>query len=229
MTVPAAARFSDGATAIRRDTYDGRVWTASPHRVVHDTGHELALAYWPGIRSLAPTTWIDWLRTGDTASRDASTTNLAARQWELGPWTWRDTIWLSIVGRHAFFSVNLFFTQDHRLDRWYINFQRPYRRTLNGIDTFDLFVDLVVEPDLSRWTWKDEDEYDQGRRMGIITDAEHQGVQEARAEVVAMIENRSGVFGDDWPHWRAAPSWPVPVLPADVMTVEVASEVVTID
>ncbi|GAA4201285.1 DUF402 domain-containing protein [Streptosporangium oxazolinicum] len=205
---------------IRRDIFDGRVWTASPHRVVHDTGHELALAYWPGIRSLAPTTWISWLRNEDAVARDAAITNLAARQWELGHWTWRESVWLSIIGEHAFFSVNLFFTPDHRLNRWYVNFQRPYRRTATGIDTFDLFLDLVVTPDLARWAWKDEDEYRHARRMGIVTDDEHQEVREARDEVLAMIQDRRGAFGADWPNWRANPSWPVPVLSPEVLMAE---------
>ncbi|MFC7641420.1 DUF402 domain-containing protein [Streptosporangium lutulentum] len=135
----------------------------------------------------------------------------------MGHWTWRDTIWLAITGRDAFFSVNLYFSPDHSLNRWYVNFQRPYERTPEGIDTFDLALDLVADPDLSQWEWKDEDEYEQSRRMGIITDAEHHGVQEARDEVVAMIEDRRGVFGADWPNWRADPSWPVPALPADAM------------
>ncbi|WP_371781674.1 DUF402 domain-containing protein [Streptosporangium subroseum] len=217
MTSPTAVRFPSGATAIRRETYGGRMLTAAPHRVIHDTGDEIALACWPGIRSLVPTTWIDWLQNRNPAARDAALRAYAARQWELGHWTWRDTIWLSIVDRDAFFSVNLFFSPDHGgLDRWYVNFQRPYCRTPEGIDTFDLALDLVADPDLSRWTWKDEDEYEQSRRMGIITDAEHRGVQESRDEVVAMIESRRGVFGANWPDWRADPSWPVPVLPVTV-------------
>ncbi|MER6171376.1 DUF402 domain-containing protein [Streptosporangium sp. NPDC001681] len=220
MTVPIAARLPVGATAIRRDIFDGRVWTASPHRVVHDTGHELALAYWPGIRSLAPTTWISWSQSEDATARDAAITNLAARQWELGYWTWCESIWLSILTEHDFFSVNLFYTPDHRLNRWYINFQRPYQRTANGVDTFDLFLDLVVAPDLSSHAWKDEDEYRHARRMGVITDDEHHQVQEARDEVLTMIQDRRGAFGADWSNWRADTSWPIPVLSPDVLTAE---------
>ncbi|MFD8531064.1 DUF402 domain-containing protein [Streptosporangium canum] len=172
------------------------------------------MAYWPGIQSLAPTTWIDWLQTGDTTARDAAITHLAARQWELGRWTWRETTWLSILTPGAYFSVNLFFNH-HRLDRWYVNFQRPYERTRDGVDTFDLFVDLVVAPDLSSCTWKDEDEYRHARRLGVVTDVEHRYVQDARDEVMAMIEGRRGAFRADWSAWRLDPSWPAPVLSPD--------------
>jgi Protein of unknown function (DUF402) len=220
MTVPATARFPGGATAIRRDTFEGRVWTASPHRVIHDTGDELVLAYWPGIQSLAPTTWIDWLTTGDLTARDAAIATLAARRWDLDHWTWCETTWLSILTPGAFFSVNLFFdAQHHSLNRWYVNFQRPYQRTPIGVDTFDLVIDLVVTPDLSSYTWKDEDEYRHSRRLGIIDESTHEHVQHARDQVIAMIEGRHGAFGAPWADWRADPSWPTPTLSHDTMTV----------
>ncbi|MGW6908964.1 DUF402 domain-containing protein [Streptomyces sp. NPDC054940] len=99
---------------------------------------------------------------------------------------------------------------------WYVNFEHPTRRTRDGFDTFDLAVDLVVAPDLSRLTWKDEDEYAHVRRLGIITDAEHQAVDDARAQVLAMVEQRTGPFAESaaWMSWRWAAGWPAPRLPA---------------
>ena len=48
---------------------------------------------------------------------------------------------------------------------WYANFERPFQRTPIGIDTFDLLLDLVIEPD-SSYRWKDEGEYRLGRQLG---------------------------------------------------------------
>ena len=42
---------------------------------------------------------------------------------------------------------------------WYVNFQEPYRRTERGIETMDLALDIIAEPDRSSWRWKDEDEF----------------------------------------------------------------------
>jgi hypothetical protein len=53
---------------------------------------------------------------------------------------------------NAFYDVS----DSHQLAHWYVNFQRPMRRTAIGFDTFDLLLDLVIAPDLSRWDWKDE-------------------------------------------------------------------------
>jgi hypothetical protein len=76
-------------------------------------------------------------------------------------------------------------------------------------------VDLVVAPDLSSWQWKDEDEYAHVRRLGIVTDTEHQAVDAARDEVLAMLAERSGPFADAaaWSAWRWKPAWPAPRLP----------------
>ena len=82
-----------------------------------------------------------------------------------------------------------------------------------GIDTLDLLVDLVVTPDLSARRWKDEDEYAQGRRLGLITDALHLRVEAARQHVVSLVESRQGPFAEGWSSWQPDPTWPLPALP----------------
>ncbi|MFD0277865.1 DUF402 domain-containing protein [Kitasatospora sp. NPDC127111] len=218
VTAPTAAgpgaAFTPGATVVRRDVHLGRVWSAQPYRALTDTGTVLHLAYWPGIRSLAPTTWATALRTGDDTVRKSGLHDLAAGSWELGAWHWRDTVVRSRFETNEWFSLHCF--QDPVTGeplRLYVNFERPVVRTRIGIDTLDLLVDLVVEPDLSSARWKDEDEYAQGRRLGFITDADHRVVEQARMRALGMIETRSGPFADPWPTWTPDASWPLPVLP----------------
>ncbi|MGF7238966.1 MAG: DUF402 domain-containing protein [Frankia sp.] len=209
------ARFAPGATVVRRDTLRGQIWTAAPHRVVEDDGHELLLACWPGVEMLAPTTWIEWLRTGNDTVRKQAIPNLAAGRWDLGRWNWRDTTVLGRFGAGDYFSVHRYFDSDHQCGGWYVNFEVPYRRTAIGIDTFDLLLDLVVEADLSGHSWKDEDEYAHGRRLGLISDRLHTRVDEARHQVISLIETRQGPFADDRSDWRCDPRWPTPRLPDD--------------
>ena len=151
---------------------DGQVFTAAPHRVLRDTGDELLLAHWPGITALAPRTWIDWLHTGDDAVRKRALPDLAARTWELGDWVWRDTGRLSWFGVDEWFSLHRFFDLTGTPLNWYINFERPFVRTRSGVDTFDVMIDLVAAPDLSSWRWKDEDEYAELHRLGVLGNAE---------------------------------------------------------
>lgn len=206
--------FPGGATAVRRDVVDGKIWTAAPYRVVEDDGTVLRLACWPGIESMAPTTWIRWLLTGDDSVRKQGIPDLARGRWQLGPWVWRDTTVVSWVGVDPDFSIDLFTPVDGGAARWYVNFERPARRTAIGVDTFDLLLDLVADAELRQWSWKDEDEYAQGRRLGLITEVDHRRVQQARERAVALLETRGGPFAEHWSSWPISADWPTPVLPA---------------
>jgi hypothetical protein len=80
-------------------------------------------------------------------------------------------------------------------------------------------LDLTVAPDRSRWQWKDEDEYDQGRRLGLISDAEHRRVELARERAVAMVEAGGGPFAQELATRCPQAAAPLPVLPPDALTV----------
>ena len=57
------------------------------------------------------------------------------------------------------------------------------------------------------------DEYAQGRRLGLITDALHRRADDARRHVISLVESRQGPFAAGWSSWRPDPSWPLPALP----------------
>jgi hypothetical protein len=216
---PGPAVFAEGTTAVRRDVLHGRVFTAMPHRVVRDTGGELVLAYWPGIESLAPTTWIGWHGSGDDELRKRAIGDLVRGRWELGRWVWRDTTVLSWFGADEDFSVHRFWDRAGEPQRWYVNFERPVQRTRIGIDTFDLLLDLVIAADRSRWAWKDEDEYAHGRRLGLIGAAEHRRIEQARERAIALVQAGSGPFAQEAAARPPQVGGPVPVLPPDALAV----------
>lgn len=209
--------FPIGSTAVRRDVLRGKVWTATPNRVLADADGVVVFACWPGVRMLAPTTWTHWLRTGDDAVRKQAIPNLAAGRWDLEPWTWRDTTLVSEFRSGQHFSVHRYLSGEPAT--WYVNFEMPYRRTAIGIDTFDLLLDLEVEPDLSGHRWKDEDEYAQGRRLGLIDDATHADVTRARDQVLALVEAADGPFARDRSDVVPDPAWRLPELPGDALDV----------
>lgn len=210
--------FEVGSTAVRRDIFRGKVWTATPFRVVSDSSDLLALALWPGVERLAPThqAGLSSSRRADTV-RSLALPNLASGRWELAAWTWETNTKLTLLMPDAYFSVDLFFRDAGDLVMWYVNFERPFQRTPIGIDTFDLLLDLVIEPDTS-CRWKDEGEYAQGRRLGVITDDEHDQVQQARDQVFALLDQRTGPFAERWLSWRRETHWSLPRLPANAAT-----------
>ncbi|MYW70139.1 DUF402 domain-containing protein [Streptomyces sp. SID8379] len=206
-------RFDEAATVVRRDVYrDGQVWSEHALRVLSDTGEVLVTACAPGAQARLPSPYA--AAGTDRSARLAAFDALAAGSWELSDARRQETELLLWKPAGAWYSVNAFYTADG-LRNWYINFERPARRRPDGFDTFDLAVDLVVEPDLTAFSWKDEDEYAHARRLGVITDAEHLAVKAARDEVVAMIEARSGILAEaaGWAAWRWAPDWATPLLP----------------
>ena len=209
--------FQPSTTVVRRDVHAGRVWTAMPQRVVADTGHVLTLAYWPGIESLAPTTWITSTRTDDQALRERGLADLAAGTWTLDRYRWTGTALLSHFLAGEWFSVHCF--QDAATGeplRWYVNFEKPFlRRPGVGIDTLDLCLDLVITPDLSGHRWKDRAEYAQARRLGVIDDYLHRQVEQAQGRALTMLDNESGPFAGGCPTWTPDPAWPPPELPSD--------------
>ncbi|MBM7791340.1 DUF402 domain-containing protein [Tenggerimyces flavus] len=210
--------FDPGASIARRDIHHDRVWSVWPCRVLSDTATRLVVARWPGAVGYGNKDWIRWLRTGDDTGRKSAIASLADNSWELAPWPWQ---WTTKVISHLpgkYFSVDVTIPVDGMPLSWYVNFERPFRRTAIGIDTLDLALDLVVAEDLT-YAWKDLDEYDRARRLGIIDDTEHQQVEAAREEVVDLIEHGNGPFTDDWSEWRPSPEWKLPTLPDGALTV----------
>lgn len=221
MTAPV---FAPGGTVVLRDVTHGRVWSAMPWTVLGDDGRTLTLSARPGTETLAPASWTAAARTGDDTARLDCIDDLVAGRWELDHWTWRDTVALGRYTAGAPFSVHRFLTPDGQPLRWYVNFERPHRRTAIGIDTFDLFLDLVITPDLSTYSWKDEDEYGHARRLGVVDEATHRQVERARGLVLAQLHDRTGPFAPDPAAWTLPPEGPLPTLPATALSTPVEGD-----
>ncbi|TLS45386.1 DUF402 domain-containing protein [Streptomyces montanus] len=206
--------FAVGETVVRRDVYRGRVWSEQALRVIEDTDTAMVTACCPGAEARWPSLYAR-ARSDDRSVRREAFEAMAAGEWELGPGMWQDTVLLLWKPPTAWFSINAFYdAAGHQLRNWYVNFEYPTTRTPDGFETFDLTVDLVIDPDLTRLHWKDEDEYAHVRRLGIVTDADHQAVELARSRVVAILEDRAGPFADAerWAAWRWDVAWPPPAL-----------------
>jgi len=118
-------RFEPGETAVRRDLFRDRVWSAAALRVVEDGPEALVLCCRPGAELLVPTTWIEWLLTGDETARSRAIPTFAGGDWRLDRWPWRDTAHLQWIPPDTWFSVNAFYepSGDHPLTHWYVTFQ----------------------------------------------------------------------------------------------------------
>jgi uncharacterized protein len=173
--------------AVWRDVHRGRVWRAQACRIVEDSAETIVL----------------WIPAGAPAMVPGGGLRIPGEDWELVETTpKRDQICVARPGRAH--SVYVFWGDGGEVEHWYVNFERPLRRTPVGFDTFDEKLDLIVRPDGS-YRWKDEDELEQAAAAALLDP------DEVRAEAQRVLEEWP--FPTGWEHWRPDPAWPPPRLP----------------
>jgi hypothetical protein len=198
------AYFSPGTTAVVRSIVRGAVGHVRTTTVIQDTEELLALYVQPGHLCKR--------RAGVRGGPRGR--NVIAATGGHEDWTWFDNRALMIYRPGDAHSVHLFRrAEDDELFQWYIDLHEPFRRASIGFDSRDLMLDIVVEPDMSSWRWKDEDEFAWFQETGRITLAQASAV---RADGLRAVER---LIGEDresyrrWVDWRPDPGWTIPSLP----------------
>jgi hypothetical protein len=182
-------RFAKGDVITWRIIWFGRVWWALPVTVVKDSD-TIALYVAPGTPYKAggvgenpglPPTW-----------------QLTDRIWDDHP-----VLQLSHAGEaHSIWAI--WASEGGELAAWYVNLQEPLRRTTIGFDTRDNMLDVVVEPDLTTWSWKDEADLDDGVRTGLLSAAKAGEVRREGERVIDLIEAGKPPFDPRWASWLPA-------------------------
>jgi Protein of unknown function (DUF402) len=190
-------RFSRGDGVVWRIIWYGRVWWALPVTVIEDG--ELVVLY------IAP-------RTPFKANVEGEQPRLPP-DWRLVDRTWSEKPVLQLTKPAEAHSVwALWRGAGDDLAYWYINLQEPLRRTPVGFDTRDNMLDIVVEPDLSSWRWKDEDHLAEAVENGVFSPTEVDAIRREGERVIGLIEADTPPFDPEWATWRPDPAWPVPTL-----------------
>ena len=200
--------WQPGDVVALRHLNAGRVSYVWPMVVAADSTDEVALYI-----SRATPTRRRVLVDGSPLDRTLPYAERAALPWRLGEGTWFGSSVLQLAREGEPRSYWAFFEPETwRFEGWYVNLQAPLRRTAIGFDTVDHVLDLVIEPDLSRWRWKDEDELEDAVRVGRFTPAEAARVREDGEAAVRALERREWPFDRTWHEWRPDPAWRVPEL-----------------
>jgi hypothetical protein len=198
--------FHSGQTVMIREMLDGKVWSAQPVSIVQDKPDLLALYMADGSISKMP--------VKVNGGRVKASDRLASR-WLLKDRDWNQSSYLRLNIPGSIYSVLVFWkAADRSFQRWYINLEDPLRRTSRGFEFLDQWLDVIIEPDLSSWHWKDEDEFQEAIELGLIS-SERAVVLRTEGERMAnWIQSGKSPF-NGWEKWRPDPSWKIPVLPAD--------------
>ena len=202
--------WASGDPVLLRYVHGGRVSRGKPMTVVEDVPEHVALFIAAGS-PMKTRCGLD----GVPIRRDLDYAERFALPWRLceGVWEGNSVLMLTPVeAGHSFWAV---WDEDWRFEVWYVNLQEPLRRTPFGFDTADNVLDVVIDPDLSAWRWKDEHELEEAVRLGRFTLAEAEAVREEGRRAVATLEARAWPFDREWSDWRPDPAWPRPRLPDD--------------
>lgn len=199
--------WSSGSPALLRYVHEGRVSRVFPVTVVADEGRSTQLFIASGTRIRARST-LD----GRPIERAMPYRERFALPWRLGDGVWSGHNVLMLTPAGAAHSFWAHWNEEWRFGGWYVNLQEPLRRTRFGFDTADNVLDLVVDPDLSAWRWKDEDELRDAIGVGRFTAAEAAELYREGERALARLERREWPFDRDWSTWRPDPAWPPPAL-----------------
>ena len=194
-------RFAPGDTVVVRQHRHGRFRAVTPATVVED-GPGATLLHVPhGTVFLAP------------ADADGQVTRRIADEVGVTPDRWRDHAALHIVPAGAPFAVMARWGRSvDDFTGYYVNVQEPLRRTGIGFDTMDQTLDVVVDPDLTTWELKDEQELADATRAGFFGQGEVAAIRAAADDALERVAHRLPPFDRSWASWRPDPTWPAPEL-----------------
>lgn len=190
-----------------RGIYEDRVWHVQPTLVVRDQPHELVLALLPGTECVAEEHYPNGDKYGNRRW------DFKHKPWKMAKYRWQTNRLLLILEPDKFYSTIYFWDNStHEFLCYYINFQLPFKRTSNSVDTLDLDLDLIISPDYSH-RWKDEDDYQKAISHGIILPEWVDEINNAKEEIFNGLENREYPLDGSWLNWMPEPNWLPPKLP----------------
>ena len=192
-----------------RGVYRNRIWHALPALVVKDTAQELAFAILPGAACMFEVTYPKGKKSGKRRW------DFTDDDWQLAEFSWHTNRVLSVIEPEKCYSIMHFW--DHKSAEflgYYVNFQQPFTRSHCGVDSLDLDLDLIIDPDLS-FKWKDEDDYQAAIDHGLISKQWINGIEDAKTEVFEKLEKRAYPFNGAWLDWKPDPQHSNLRLPAN--------------
>lgn len=197
-----------GDVVVHQEIWNQRIWAARPLVVVNDSPDRLLLWLPKGTVRKVPMTPPTRM---DPGGRTARIIDLLDRC----DWVHVDHVWdvscLWILRPGDWHAVWISWLPSGEQFGWYINLQRPFRRTAIGIESMDMMLDVVATPD-RHWSWKDDDEFEQILERRIFNQATGERVRTEATGVIHRLETNASPFNEGWEEWRPDPSWSIPQL-----------------
>ncbi len=189
-------RFEPGEWIDLREVWDGQTWELRRGIVVRDEPEVIAVYTPPAIPAMV------------AAGPDGTRLRIPPPQWELVPAaTPADRRFLAAHAPGADHSVLAIWDDEWQLLQWYINLETDLVRTETGFEYTDHFLDVIVEPGMSSWRWKDEDELAEAVERGLVTPGEAGEYRLEGERAVEWLLARRAPYDEAWEDWRPPDSW----------------------
>ncbi|HET7170537.1 MAG TPA: DUF402 domain-containing protein [Gaiellales bacterium] len=183
------ARWAAGQCVVRRETWRGRLLSAIPVLVVCDEPALLAVYVPEGAPFAFPPG--DWPTPHPWSNRSA--------------WSGHGIVMLHRPDDP--YAVWVFWSGEQRsFHRWYVNFQRPFRRTDDGFETLDHELDLWSR-DGREWRWKDEQLFAERTAAGWFTQEEASMIEEGARRVHDELRSAGPWWDPAWASWKPPTPW----------------------
>ncbi len=196
--------FKQGQTIVFREIWNRKIKRAIPLIVVQDTPEFTAL-YSP------PNTIGKLCRSQDGAPLTID--DFIHSNWILDDLITDRYSSLRLKIPQARYSIIIFWNaSDNSHNIWYINLEEPFQRTKLGYDCTDLFLDVLVSPNLAEWRWEDEDELEEAVNAGVVSPEKAKSLYADGEKAVKWLLSGKSPF-NGWEYWQPDPSWEIPELP----------------
>jgi len=183
------SRFEPGENVEFREVWDGRTWELREGVIIED-GPELIASYTPP-RSPA------LVAVGASGKR----LRIPEPDWALEETVTHDGV-LGVHTPGAQHSVLAVFGVTGRFEYWYINLESDLERTERGFQYEDHFLDVVVQPGLRSWLWKDEHELAEVVERGLFSPEKAAAIRAEGERAVAWLLARRPPYDRPWEEWR---------------------------
>lgn len=199
--------WKPGDIVVWREKFNDRIWHAHTAIAVKDSPEETVLVFLPGSEGMGPENWVDEKKEGIHPWDFIDTT------WNLKNYSWRTFCTLFLLEPQKYYTIVYYWNAESgQFLSYYVNFQTPFTRSHRGIETRDLELDLIVNPDFS-YRWKDLEEYQKGVQSGVIFSEWVSGIELAKKDILDKLVLRQYPFDGSWLNWTPDPAWYAPKLP----------------
>jgi len=202
--------WNRGSQIALREHWHRKIWTVRPVTVVIDTPEVIALYMMPGTTCKHP-----------RAIDGSPVPHFLPDEWVLVDTQWRagGALYLAPPGQW-YVILGLFGDDNQRIEQWYVNLQTPYQRTRMGFDYLDQELDIVINRELTTWSWKDEEKFLEAQRCGRIPSEQAAHVRRVGEYIVQQLKARSLTLPELWRSWRPPDQWVIPPMPHDWHVIE---------